>query len=276
MKNNPLVSIIVPVYNTEKYLRKCLDSILGQSYQNLEIILVDDGSTDKSGDIIDEYQKKDGRVVTIHKKNGGQSSARNLGIKNASGEFIGFVDSDDEIAEDFVSNLMELTDKNTLAATGMHYRKLNNKTANDVYINSVRKKDKNESLGKYVTYLLTIDGRMYGVVNKLFCTEIVKNNDIEFEEKRDFAEDTKFVLDYLAAAKPEIKFVPKALYIYNSGTDTSTVKKSGTIWNNWLASYDDLKKFVGEKPTMAEKFWLRVVLARWRVSYLRNKKRAKH
>lgn len=94
------ISIIVPIYNVEKYLKQCIDSIIAQTYTNIEIILVDDGSPDNSGNICDEYAKKDCRIKVIHKQNGGLSDARNAGIKVASGELIGFVDSDDYIAND--------------------------------------------------------------------------------------------------------------------------------------------------------------------------------
>ena len=94
------ISIIVPVYNVEKYLRKCIDSILNQTFRDFELILVDDGSTDSSGKICDEYSLKDSRIKVIHKENGGQSSARNMGLDVAQGEYIGFVDSDDWIEKD--------------------------------------------------------------------------------------------------------------------------------------------------------------------------------
>ena len=98
-----LISIIIPVYNVEKYLRRCVDSVLGQTYDKLEIILVDDGSTDNSGRICDEYREKDQRIIVIHKENGGLSEARNFGIEKSSGEYISFVDSDDWIPEDSVA-----------------------------------------------------------------------------------------------------------------------------------------------------------------------------
>ena len=91
------VSIIVPVYNVEKYLPKCIESILNQTYTNLEVILIDDGSTDSSGKICDEYARRDGRIKVIHKENGGNSSARNAGLDCCTGDFLAFVDSDDII-----------------------------------------------------------------------------------------------------------------------------------------------------------------------------------
>lgn len=101
----PEISIIVPVYNVEKYVRKCIESILNQTFSDFELILVDDGSTDNSGKICDEYKLKDNRVIVIHKENGGLSSARNVGIDNANGKFLGFVDGDDYIEKDMYETL---------------------------------------------------------------------------------------------------------------------------------------------------------------------------
>lgn len=95
----PLLSIIVPVYNAEKYLKRCIDSILHQDYQNFELLLIDDGSTDSSLQICESYRMEDSRIVVIHKENGGLSSARNSGLERVKGEFITFMDSDDEIAD---------------------------------------------------------------------------------------------------------------------------------------------------------------------------------
>lgn len=102
---NPLVSVIVPIYNVEKYLPKCIESIMNQTLKEIEIILIDDGSTDRSGAIADEYGERDSRINIIHKKNGGQGSARNKGIELANGYYIGFVDSDDWIDCDMYEKL---------------------------------------------------------------------------------------------------------------------------------------------------------------------------
>lgn len=105
---NDLISIIIPVYKVEEYLEKCIESVLKQTYTNLQIILVDDGSPDNCGKICDEYAKKDPRIEVIHKVNGGLSDARNVGIAQAKGKYIGFVDSDDYIKEDMYEILINL------------------------------------------------------------------------------------------------------------------------------------------------------------------------
>ena len=99
----PKISVIVPVYNVEKYLSRCIDSILAQTFTDFELLLIDDGSKDKSGEICDEYANKDNHVKVFHKENGGVSSARNLGLDNAQGEWITFVDSDDFVNSDWLS-----------------------------------------------------------------------------------------------------------------------------------------------------------------------------
>ena len=103
----PLVSVILPVYNVEEYLCKCVDSVLAQTYRNLEVILVDDGSMDNSSKLCEEYAKKDNRIKVIHQKNGGLSAARNTGIKIAKGKYIAFLDADDELRNDFLQKMFD-------------------------------------------------------------------------------------------------------------------------------------------------------------------------
>ena len=108
---NKLISVIVPVYNVMNYLKQCLDSIIQQTYSNLEIILVDDGSTDQSGSICDKYEERDSRITVIHKKNGGLSDARNAGLSKCKGDYISFIDSDDYISPYFYEILMGVAEK---------------------------------------------------------------------------------------------------------------------------------------------------------------------
>lgn len=121
--SQPLVSIIVPIYKVEPYLRRCLDSIVNQTYTNLEIILVDDGSPDGCPQICDEYAAKDNRIVVIHKENGGLSDARNAGLDICKGEYISFVDSDDWVDEKYIETLLDLAIKeNADIAIGEHQK----------------------------------------------------------------------------------------------------------------------------------------------------------
>lgn len=105
MKDNPLISIVIPVYKVEKYIHECVNSVISQTYKNLDIILVDDGSPDNCPKICDDYQKQDSRIRVIHKANGGLSSARNAGIKIAKGEYIAFIDSDDYVSRTYVEQM---------------------------------------------------------------------------------------------------------------------------------------------------------------------------
>ena len=113
MENQALISVIIPVYNVEDYLRECVDSVLCQTYGNFEIIIVNDGSTDSSGEICDEYIEKDERVTVIHQKNGGLSAARNTGLTEANGDYIYFLDSDDYIAENALDILLNIAEKDS-------------------------------------------------------------------------------------------------------------------------------------------------------------------
>ncbi len=131
MKNKDKVSVIVPVYNVEKYLHRCVDSIISQTYENLEIILVDDGSPDNSGKICDEYAKKDNRIQVVHKSNGGISSARNAGIKTSTGDYIVYVDSDDWLEKNAIEMLHKtIIDENVDLVMGNYFVSDDNGTNN--------------------------------------------------------------------------------------------------------------------------------------------------
>ncbi|MBR2543967.1 glycosyltransferase family 2 protein [Candidatus Saccharibacteria bacterium] len=275
LPTQPLVSIIVPIYNTARYLPACLDSIIAQTHQNLEIILIDDGSTDHSGQIANNYAKKDSRIKVIHQKNQGQSAARNLGLTMVKGEYVSFLDSDDEIKPTFIKELLApiVNSNASLSVCGMHYKRLKTNTAENVYISQLRPRRKPESLKAYILYLLAIDGRMYSSVNKLYRAKIATK--LRFDTKLNFAEDTKFVLDYLAKASGDPVFVLSPLYIYNFGTETSTINSTAIQWKNWQTAYQNLKSWLSPHPSAREKFWLHLVRLRWHISFLRSKRRAK-
>ena len=164
-----LISVIVPVYNVEKYLEKCVSSIVNQTYKNLEIMLVDDGSTDSSGKMCDEFAKKDDRIKVIHKPNGGLSDARNSALKIAKGDYIGFVDSDDYIADDMFETLCDLMeDNNSDISIVSFYEIYNNKLI------GVRDSKELENMTKLEAMKeLLIDSKIQSYAwNKLFKREL--------------------------------------------------------------------------------------------------------
>ena len=176
---NELVSIIVPVYNTEKYLSKCLNSILEQTYKNIEIILINDGSTDDSLKVCKEYEKKDKRIKLINKENEGLSATRNLGILTAKGKYIGFIDSDDFIESDMFNNLYEDMVNNN---SDISICKITN---SDEYLHENKKNEVKILNNKEAILKLLYDQEINNYVcNKLIKKEMFKN--IKFPEGRKF------------------------------------------------------------------------------------------
>lgn len=193
---NPcIISVIVPVYKAEKYLHRCVDSILAQSYTDFELLLIDDGSPDNSGAICDEYAAKDSRVRVFHKKNGGVSSARNLGLDNARGEYVTFCDSDDYVGEDWLvvysEAIKEILD---FAIQGIYY--INNKgdleTKKLVPCKGCNLNDKRNLIVQLMSQ------GVYGYpVTKLFRRQIIEENHISFDINSTFREDEQFLSKYL-------------------------------------------------------------------------------
>lgn len=172
MLGKDLISIIVPIYNTERYLRNCIESILNQTYSNIKIILVDDGSTDNCPAICDEYAKRDNRVVVIHKKNEGQGVARNVALDTISDGYIAFVDSDDYISKDMYKKLLDalLTHNADIAVCGINFIR-GQKVYRHNSFNELTEFN-NESLIK--EYIST-DHIFTGMVNKLYKAELFTN-----------------------------------------------------------------------------------------------------
>ena len=142
-----MITIIVPIYNASMYLRKCLESLYHQSYKKMEILLINDGSTDNSEKICKEFVKKDSRFKYMYKKNGGVSSARNVGIEQAKGDYIIFVDSDDFCTNDMIDNILPKLTKNKLLCFG-YFRVFKNKKEKEV-LNNTQQLNINKNLLKY-------------------------------------------------------------------------------------------------------------------------------
>ena len=192
--SNQKISVIVPVYNAEKYLRRCVDSILAQTFTDFELLLIDDGSKDKSGEICDEYAKNDNRVRVFHKENGGVSSARNLGICNANGELICFCDSDDWVKKDFILEFEMLSIKGgDLLSQGFHAIDWLHKGDKDVF--ETDKFYKDDDFFPFLFHLLKMNQLGY-IWCKAFKSDIIKKYKIYFNEKIHVMEDIVFVLQY--------------------------------------------------------------------------------
>lgn len=188
MMCGPIISIIIPVYNTIDYLERCINSIINQSYKKWELILVDDGSNDGSQNLCDLYSGKDDRIRTIHQPNGGVSSARNLGLKNALGKWITFIDSDDYIDKDFLHDLIYYSEHVDLVVSG--YKLINN---NNVI-------SKGYVIGEYdLEGSFLAQGRVWcsSVCFKLINRNIITKYNLHFDENVFIAEDLLFMVQYL-------------------------------------------------------------------------------
>lgn len=239
MKNNIMVSIIVPVYNSEEYLHKCVNSILKQTYINIQVILVDDGSTDKSPEICDYFTKIDNRVEVIHKKNEGVSVARNQGIKAAMGECILFVDSDDYIDAKMVSSLLlvyENEDSDLILCENYYFDDID-----EQYIpfrNSPVKR--NVDSEKFMEIVPSLHNTMHFQVlwNKLFKTNIIKKHDICFNKNISLGEDILFIVDYISFCK-SFYLLAEPLYYYRNNPNSITKK--------YYENYYELQKYLYDK-----------------------------
>lgn len=208
--NNPQISIIVPVYNVEKYLKRCIDSILKQTFTNFELILINDGSTDSSGQICDEYARKDKRIKVYHKKNEGASIARNTGIINSNGQFILFVDSDDFIDEEYISSYLKYPiEEYTLLIQGCSIYDINDENRKPYQLEH-KKYEKNEFYTAISENELFKHGSPYG---KLYAKSIIDKYNIRFDKNLLNFEDLIFFLRYLQHIN-KLVFTPDIGYHY--------------------------------------------------------------
>ena len=192
MENELLVSIIVPVYNVEKYIERCIESIINQTYKNLEIILVDDGSIDKSINICKKYSKIDNRIVIIEQENKGVSSARNTGIKNSHGDFIGFVDPDDFIEPNMYKILINNVLKYNCNVGVCGVRNIEDITGKLIE-ETIQQEDKILNNEEFWKKLLNGKDMPSSVWNKIFKRDIIK--DIMFDENMKIGEDFKWIFE---------------------------------------------------------------------------------
>ena len=209
--NSPLISIIIPVFNVEQVLKRCLNSVLSQSYNNWECICIDDGSPDNSGTILDEYAALDNRFHVVHKENGGVSSARNHGIEKAKGEWICFVDSDDQITPDHLSSMIWSNANKDINEIDMICCGV--KSDGGSVFNPGEHIYRQNQIGKELPTLLKENITLYSVWCKLIRRSIIEENHIRFDHQIRLSEDTIFSYSCLAHCR-SIEMVEACTYIY--------------------------------------------------------------
>lgn len=221
---SPVISVIVPVYNTEKWVGKCIDSICVQTFTDFELIMVDDGSTDGSGRLCDEYASRDLRIQTIHTPNNGVSLARNAGLAMAQGQYVVFIDSDDWVENDYLSTLLDLMGASQfqLGICGILTHPESGAQAVPWTVPSqkitVSGVDADMLLALNQTYLL------YGPVNKIYDRRLIADNRIYFDSKLTYGEDLVFNFQYLEHVK-QIAISERPLYHYQHDNAVSLSKK---------------------------------------------------
>lgn len=230
------ISIIVPVYNVEKYIRRCIESLIAQTFESIEVLLIDDGSKDSSGAICDEYALKDARVKVIHKKNGGVSSARNVGLDHATGTYIMFCDSDDYVAPTWCEKLY-----NSMIKCGFYC------ACGYAIVDSQSRMNLEEKAPRFnCTGCISTDSEHllflynYGffrmIWNAIFKLSIIKTYGIRFREEYSRCEDTLFAIEYLLTKEGSIDYIEEKLYFYTRGTADSLTKQiPHNYWNGELS-----------------------------------------
>lgn len=241
---NPIVSIIVPVYNVEDYLKICLDSIINQTYKNLEIILVNDGSTDRSGKICDEYSKVENRIFVKHNENHGVSYSRNYGINLAKGKYLMFIDSDDSIKPTYVEKMVSaIEEQENIDLVICRYENIYYNYKNEIVVNN------KELTGNYAKDLIKLYFSSCGPYVKLFKTEIITKWNIHFPEDISFSEDRIFNYEYVKHIR-RYSFIDEVLYSYSHKNENSLSKSRS------YKSYNDAIKVL-----KAEKIFLNEIRA---------------
>lgn len=233
--SNILVSLVLPIYNVEKYLERCMKSIINQTYQNLEIILVDDGSTDSCPELCDEWEKRDSRVVVIHKTNAGLGMARNTGIDVATGKYIYFIDSDDFIEQDTIKQLVEIAEKNCADVVTFGFNTIDYKghivkttlpsTAKSIY-------EGKEILEYFLPAMIAPDPHTGETTNlwisawaSMFSLKMIKNTGWRYVSERQIISEDVYSHLGLYKYVTKVAVVPKAFYNYCEN-DTSSLTRT--------------------------------------------------
>ena len=239
MKNKMLISVITPVYNSEKFLRKCISSVISQTYTNFELLLIDDGSLDNSGDICDIYAAEDPRVKAYHKENGGVSSARNYGLNLAKGEYVLFLDSDDYLSRDALALCEQSLQKNNLDILQFSIQGVTSNGETTDKTTLMRHTTNIFNPEDYIT-----KGQMQVCVGgSCIRRSVIENNNIRFNQNLRLAEDQLFILLAIICSD-RIKYENIILYYYLDNPNSAThINKSCDIIQSIQAICDFTEKF---------------------------------
>ncbi len=268
---NPLVSYIVPVYNAEKFLHRTLNAIAGQTYKNIEVILVDDGSPDSSGEICDDFCKKDSRFKCIHIKNGGVSNARNTGLQNAGGDYIMFCDSDDLPHADIVQTLVEKSNGADITLCGFN-KICGDKTQSETFSEEKLYTSKDEIIKNLVMPMCvwgyTPGGKklpsVYGSTWRgLYAKHLFDN--AKFDTGINHGEDLLINLSLFTSAK-KIKLVTGAYYDYTENPASITHSGYEKRWQEFLLLWKKAGEFLKPIVSDSDSEWLDFQLSRYAVS----------
>ena len=244
------VSIIVPIYNGEVYIKRCIDSLIGQTLRNIEIILVDDGSTDRTPEIADEYFNKYDKIKVFHKSNGGVSEARNFGIKNANGIYVLFVDADDWCEPDMAEKMYKTAINNLSDLVCVGYS-MDDEKGKTILINKpdrfMASSEKDE-----IAEIISKANISYAVT-KLYKLSLIQNNEIFFKTNLSLGEDALFVYDYLLNVK-SMAVIDEVLYHYVRCNDQSLSTKYVYNIDQFIESIFDKKEELFEKFPEYKKF----------------------
>lgn len=249
---NPKVSIIVPVYNVEMYLRECLDSLVEQTYPNIEIIVVDDGAKDRSGEIADEYAERYENIITIHKNNEGLGLARNAGLKIATGDYVSFIDSDDYADKDMISNLMKPIIEQSFDTVIGGFKKVDDKKR-ILFVEkySIQFFCNQDVFQVFFPRIIGSEPKQHdsfrmSVWNAVFDLNIIKSNNIVFPSERKFiSEDLLFDFYYYQYAQ-KVCVLDSISYNYRTNTNSLTTKYRPEKFDMVTYLYQDMKKRIIE------------------------------
>ncbi len=263
----PKVSILVPVYNTSEYLEECLNSLVGQTLEDIEIIVINDGSSDNSLEIINECASKDDRIKIINKENSGYGASMNKGLNLAAGEYIGIVESDDFVKSDMFESLYELASKNDSDIVKSDFYSYYSKNKISIKADNVCSKGKVFSVKDDVSILKILPSIWSAIYKKDF---LVQNNLSFLETKGASYQDTSFAFKALCCAK-RIMFTNKAYLYYRSDNENSSVKSKEKVFAI-CDEFDEITKFLNENPEikkLVNKEKLKIQFNRYKWNLLR-------